>query len=304
MQAVPWQVVDLPTDHTLLDIAFTDTDPAHGWIVGDKSTLLESRDAGINWELRDLQNSTSDYFLTSISFSGAEGWIVGQPKVMLHTEDEGTQWSQILLSEKLPGDPLRIEALGPQRAELVTNIGAIYQTEDGGKTWKAMVDDAVGVFKNISRRQDGAYLGVSSRGSFYFLRPPGSRQWQPFNRDTSRRIQNMGFGPDGKAWKLNQGAEIAFTDQVESGEWDKPIRPGRALSFGYLSAAFQDDHNIWVVGGSALLLHSPDQGQTWEEARLGKIPANFYTIEFMSPDQGFILGQRGALLRYVSTGQD
>ncbi|MEO1133731.1 MAG: YCF48-related protein, partial [Cyanobacteria bacterium J06639_1] len=44
MRVVPWQVVETPTDRTLLDIAFTDSTPTHGWVVGDKGTLLETRD--------------------------------------------------------------------------------------------------------------------------------------------------------------------------------------------------------------------------------------------------------------------
>lgn len=55
-------------------------------------------------------------------------------------------------------------------------------------------------------------------------------------------------------------------------------------------------------GGGATLIHSPDGGKTWEQAKkLSNIPANFYSIEFFGPEQGFILGQRGTLLRYVSS---
>lgn len=300
MRAVPWQVVDLPVETTLLGIAFTDTDPDHGWLVGDKATLLETRDGGINWQTRQIEGSNPDYYLNSVSFSGDEGWVVGEPKVMLHTLDGGKNWSQIVLSSLLPGEPMMITALGPQMAELVTRLGAIYRTQDGGDNWKAQVDEAIGVLKNVSRRADGAYLGVSSRGSFYFYYEPETGQWTPFNRESSRRIQNMGFGPNSIAWKLNQGAEITLTEDITSGEWSKPIRPGRALSFGYLNAAYQDEQNIWVVGGSATLIHSADGGETWEKARkVSNVPANFYGITFPEPDRGFILGQRGALLRYT-----
>lgn len=300
MRAVPWQVVDLPVETTLLDIAFTETNPDHGWLVGDKATFLETCDGGINWQVRQIQGSGPEYYLSSVSFKGDEGWIAGEPKVMLHTMDGGQNWSQIVLSSQLPGEPMMITALGPNTAELVTRLGAIYRTTDGGITWKARVDQAIGVLKNVSRREDGAYLGVSSRGSFYFLFTPETGTWTPYNRESSRRIQNMGFGPDGIAWKLNQGAEITLSEDITSGEWSDPIRPGLALSFGYLGAAYQDEQNLWIVGGSATLIHSPDGGQTWEKARkVSNVPANFYSILFPEPERGFILGQRGTLLRYI-----
>jgi photosystem II stability/assembly factor-like uncharacterized protein len=46
MRVVPWEQVEVPTQNILLDIAFTGTTPSHGWLVGDKATLLESRDGG------------------------------------------------------------------------------------------------------------------------------------------------------------------------------------------------------------------------------------------------------------------
>ncbi len=303
MRAVPWQVVEMPTQNTLLAIDFLDTDPNHGWVVGDKGTLLETRDGGINWQLKEIELANPDYYLTSVSFYDNEGWIVGEPGVMLHSDNGGDTWSQIVLSDKLPGQPMRVTALGPASSEMVTTLGAIYRTQDVGLSWRAQVDNAIGALKNVSRDPaTGSYLGVSSRGSFYFLYQPEAGSWQPFNRDTSRRVQNMGFGPNGTAWKLNQGAEITLTEDVTTGEWSKPLRPGRATSFGYLGAAFQDEQNFWVVGGSATLIHSPDGGKTWEKARkVSNIPANFYSITFPEPKRGFILGQRGTLLRY--TGQ-
>lgn len=301
MTDVPWQVVEIPVRTTLLDIAFTDTTPSHGWIVGDKGTFLETSDSGITWQERVIAGSNPDYFLTSVSFNGSEGWIAGQPKVLLHTEDEGFNWTQILLSSKLPGEPLSVTALGPNQAELVTNVGAIYRTEDGGRNWRAQVEDAIGVVKNLSRNpENGDYLAVSSRGSYYYLYTPESQAWKPFQRESSRRIQNMGFGPHGIAWKLNQGAEITLSQDIATGEWERTLRPGLALSFGYLGAAYQDDNNLWVVGGGATVIHSPNGGQTWEQAqKLGNIPANFYVIKFSDPSKGFILGQNGALLRYT-----
>ncbi len=302
MQVVPWQQVEVPTQNILLDIAFSGTTPAHGWLVGDKATLLESHDGGLHWQVRELPSLEPEAYLASISFAGAEGWVAGQPKILLHTLNEGSDWASIRLNTQLPGEPILIQALGPGAAEMVTNVGAIYRTEDGGQTWHAQVEEPIGAIKNIARGPGGEYLAVSSRGSFYFLYTPESRAWKPYPRESSRRIQNMGFGPHGSAWKLNQGAEIAFTDDFTSGEWASPLRPGRALSFGYLNAAYQNDHDLWVVGGGATLIHSPDGGKTWEQAKkVSNIPANFYSIEFFGPDRGFILGQRGTLLRYVSS---
>jgi photosystem II stability/assembly factor-like uncharacterized protein len=142
----------VPTDANLQDVAFTDN-PQHGWLVGSNSTLLETKDAGKTWQPKNLELGDQNYLFSSINFVGQEGWIAGEPSILLHTLDGGNTWSRIPLSEKLPGNPSTIVAVGAQAAEMTTDVGAIYQTRDGGKTWKAMVQEAVGILRNIARSQ-------------------------------------------------------------------------------------------------------------------------------------------------------
>ena len=66
----------------LLDIAFSDSDPKHGFLTGTKQTLLETKDAGKTWEPRFIEAVDEEginYRYTSISFNGDEGWLVGKP---------------------------------------------------------------------------------------------------------------------------------------------------------------------------------------------------------------------------------
>lgn len=295
----PWEVVSLPTEETISDIAFTD-DPQHGWLVGKNATLLETKDGGNTWEPRTLNlGEGQNYSFYSISFSGQEGWVVGQPSILLHTTDGGKSWLRVPLSEKLPGAPYSIVALGDQSAEMTTDVGAIYRTTDGGKTWQAMVQEAVGVLRNISRSPDGKYVAVSSRGSFYSTWEPGQSAWQPHNRTSSRRLQNMGFGKDGRMWLLARGGSVQFSQPDSLEDWEDPITPEFATSWGLLDLAYRTPSEIWVSGGSGNLLVSFDGGQTWQKDKaVENVPSNFYRVIFLSPEQGFILGQNGTLLRY------
>ena len=299
----PWQTVSVPTDANLQDIAFTDN-RQHGWLVGSNSTLLETTDGGQTWKPRTLELEDQKYLFSSVSFSGQEGWLAGEPSILLHTTDRGKSWSRIPLSEKLPGNPNTIVALGSQSAEMTTDVGAIYKTTDGGKTWKAMVQEAVGVLRNIARSPDGKYLAVSAKGNFYSTWEPGQNAWLGHNRNSSRRVQNMGFGKDGRLWMLARGGQIQFTKPEKFDEWENADNPEVSASWGLLDLAYRTPEEIWVAGGSGNLLCSHDGGKTWQKDReVEDVPSNFYKIVFLTPEQGFIIGQRGILLKYQEPNQ-
>lgn len=63
--------------------------------------------------------------------------------------------------------------------------------------------------------------------------------------------------------------------------------------------AYRTPDEVWVGGGSGNLIVSQDGGKTWSKDReVESVPSNLDKIVFISPDKGFILGQRGNLLRY------
>jgi photosystem II stability/assembly factor-like uncharacterized protein len=293
----PWEIITLPTEANLSDLSFAET-PEHGWLVGGSSALLETNDGGRTWETRKLELD-QNYRFSSVSFKDQEGWVAGQPSILLHTTDAGKSWERVPLSEKLPGSPNTVLALGERSAEMTTDIGAIYRTINGGKTWQALVQGAVGVIRNISRSTDGKYVAVSSRGNFYSTWEPGQVAWEPHNRNSSRRLQNMGFTADGRLWEIERGGQVQFSSKDDPTVWEEPITPEFGTSWGLLDLAYRTPDEVWLSGGSGNLLLSLDGGKTWQKDKdVENVPSNLYKILFFGTKQGFVIGQRGTLLRY------
>ena len=294
----PWQAQNLDTDSNPLDVGFTDR--SHGFLVGSNRMIQETNDNGATWNERSLDLPEEENFrLISIDFNGDEGWIAGQPGLLMHTTDSGQNWTRLFLDTKLPGEPYLITALGKHSAELATNVGAVYATQDSGVTWEAKVSDAAGSVRDLRRREDGGYVSVSSLGNFYATWEPGDSVWQVHQRVSSQRLQSIGYQPDGQLWMLARGAQIRLNDEPGNlDSWSKAIIP-ITNGYGYMDMAWDADGAIWAGGGNGTLLVSRDGANSWEMDPVGdRQPSNFTRMVF-DRERAFVLGERGNLLRWV-----
>ena len=293
----PWQSQDLDTQANPLDIAFTD--PKHGFLVGSNRMIRETNDGGAHWNERSLDLPDEENFrLISIDFNGDEGWIAGEPGLLMHTDDGGQNWTRLFLDTKLPGEPYLITALSRHSAELATNVGAVYETNDDGGSWEAKVTDAAGAVRDLRRGVDGSYVSVSSLGNFYATWQPGDAVWKVHQRVSSQRLQSIGFQPDGKLWMVARGAQIRLNDEPgDLDSWSKAIIP-ITNGYGYMDMAWDENGAIWAGGGNGTLLVSQDGGDSWQIDPVGdRQPSNFTRLIF-DGDHSFVLGERGNLLRW------
>ena len=301
----PWQTIELENQANALDVDFLDD--KHGFLVGSNRLILETSDGGKTWEKRSLNLSSEENFrLLDIDFKGNEGWLIGQPSLVMHTIDAGKNWTRLSLGNKLPGQPFLITTIGENNAELATTAGAIYSTSNSGESWEAIVVDSSGSggIRDLRRTADGQYVSVSSLGNFFSTLDKGSNLWVAHQRASSKRVQSIGYSPDGNLWMLSRGAEIRFNDEnndVES--WTKPIIP-ILNGYNYLDMAWDPKGDIWAGGGNGTLIVSNDNGQSWQSDPIAsELPTNFIKIVFLDKDdlnekKGFILGERGYILRW------
>lgn len=318
-----WERVYLPIDPgvVLLDIAFVPDDPNHGFLLGTRQTILETKDGGNTWVPRSIPSAEDEdfnYRFNSISFKGKEGWIVGKPAILLYTSDAGESWERIPLSAQLPGDMVYIKATDEKSAEMVTDQGAIYVTSNRGFNWRAAVQETVsatlnrtvssgisgasyytGTFNTVNRSPDGRYVAVSSRGNFYLTWEPGQPFWQPHNRAVARRIQNMGWRADGGLWLLVRGGGLFLSKGTGITEDFEEI-PVQSRGFGILDVGYRSMEEAWAAGGSGVLLRTTNGGKSWTRDKAAdNIAANLYSVKFIDDKKGFVLGNDGVLLRYL-----
>ena len=103
---------------------------------------------------------------------------------------------------------------------------------------------------------------------------------------------------------LSRGAEIRFNEDSNDLEsWTKPIVP-ILNGYNYLDMGWDPEGNIWAGGGNGTLIVSKDNGKTWDSDPVASdLPTNYIKIQFLEKDElaskkGFILGERGYILRW------
>lgn len=329
----PWRQVEIGADATLFDLAFAADDPAHGFLVGTRGTVLETLDGGEKWLPRSFATVEADeelnYRFEVVTFLGDEGWVIGKPSLLLYTGDKGKSWERVALSPKLPGEPVSITALGKQRAEMTTNAGAVYLTENAGKNWKAQVKETIdatlnrtissgvtgasyftGSIISVLRDDTGGYLAVSSRGNFFLTWQPGNDFWVPHARDSSRRIQAMGFvrgDLNNGIWMSTRGGGLSVSDEKPDLTSTNILNFNKldikAGGYGILDVSFRPGTDeVWAALGGGSLLYSPNGGETWKRPNMPKINATIYKIKFFGKDTAFALGSSGVLLKYDPAG--
>ena len=305
-ESSPWRTIQFEDQANALDVDFIDD--KHGFLVGSNRLIMESNDGGETWEKRSLDITAEENFrLLDIDFKGSEGWLIGQPSLVMHTVDEGKNWTRLSLG-KLPGQPFLVTTIDEGVAQLATTSAAIYQTSNSGETWEAKVSDPSeqGGIRDLRRTSSGDYVSVSSLGNFFSTLDSDSNTWIAHQRASSKRVQSIGFNPEGNLWMLSRGAEIRFNgDNSDVENWSKPIIP-ILNGYNYLDMGWDPNGDIWAGGGNGTLIVSKDQGETWNsDPTASGLPTNYIKIVFLDKEgldnkKGFVLGERGYILKWNS----
>lgn len=220
------------------------------------SVVMESTDGGESW--RELLSLDGGFEIESITTAGSshEGLLIGTHSsgVIRYTEDAGLHESNSGLYGVWPYS-IELDRFRPNRI-LVAGDGGIYETLDGGNTWKRLLR----TYYMDLIRQDANNPPV--------LYASGSSMWR---------------SPDsGRTWQANPGI---FEDYEYAGDFASiPGRPGEVLASVYyseirnvggphrnMSGAGRRPQS--TGGGFVGMYKSLDYGRTWEA-----LPSDFYNV--------------------------
>jgi photosystem II stability/assembly factor-like uncharacterized protein len=271
-------------------------DDDHAWAVGSRGVIVELSDRGKSLTLIESGVQSALY---DLDFTDPQnGIVVGQNGTILKTTDGGKTWRRIKV--KLHMEDWQVapphffgvaRGSNPNNLWIVGPVGTILRSRDGGETWE-----------NIS------------------LPPPpdqiGGRYWDLTLNGVYFVNDNEGWivGEFGKIFHTTDGGDTwekqenvldlpKFTrpDLSEEEALRRRIPPLHLEDLYIFDVAFLNPKRGFVAAETGILLETSDGGQTWTNARTGRIdtllsvtavPKNGDSLAFASGVLGTIVRKR------------
>ena len=291
-----WRALPSPTTDDLAAVAFLDD--SHGFVVGDRGTLLETTDGGESWVATD---SGTGERLRSIAFAAAPnhqvGYIVGDNGTVLFSHDgAGQRWEDRSL--EIAKTLLDVSDAGLAGVDVdETGHGQLYDVLVGDPidsgipaTFQAVYAD--GLAAGI------ALDGETSHGVIYRLGATGSweRLW---------RHERDGYFFRAVAADEKTIVACGYPSSRFPGELVLVSRDG-----GERWAIFENEINraplhdcdfapsgaIFAVGDGGSIIRSDNGGETWSSSRVPVAGSGALNGVAAAGDRVFAVGDRGTIL--------
>lgn len=321
---------EMVADAELNDVFFLD--PDRGWAVGDRGAIWTTEDGGRSWRTQESPQACrweSVWFIDS-----KNGWIVGgwhhpgtlqSRGAVLRTRDGGQNWMPVpastlpVLHQVQFRDDQRGWAIGDPTALYPAGV---FQSDDGGRTWSPIAGSGAGSWLTgdfaAARETHATARGTSAAapgGASMRLRRSSPRTGIVAGRDgrvgvvsdegllevnveaaLGRHVRRLTTESGPGAWLVgDDGLVLRSSDAGLS--WSPPAGapPSGVAHADWWSVATYGAH-VWLVGDpGSCVLHSADQGATWELLRTGQnLPLR--SVSFLDANHGWATGALGTIL--------
>ncbi len=306
-----WEQLKVGLNKNLRAVHFLDKE--HGWIVGDKGTMLATSDGAKSWALLDTDTSAD---LRGVDFVDAErGWIVGGG------------------SKAVKGGSMFSRGRGGGMPGMTGSEPAVcLHTADGGKTWKPqrtgnmnftfwgvkMIDAENGwLIMGLGRGHPDGHWNRTSNGGKKWGMPPGEYMrpcralydadfvdkkngWCVGSPVRVRLMDGSGRQPTNKLYATKKGCVLHTSDGGETWEVQDPGNSRKTFLFG---VSFVNEKAGWVVGEKGQIYHTADAGKTWEKQESGT-DKSLRDVVFLNEKMGCTAGDEGTILTTTDGGKN
>jgi photosystem II stability/assembly factor-like uncharacterized protein len=290
--------------------------------VGLRGIIVYSDDQGKTWVQAQVPVSSD---LVALAFpSPKQGWAVGHGGIVLHTSDGGATWVKQLdgfqaaklaiayFESRAANDPAAARLLDDEKGlasegtqpflgvyfendqvgYVVGTFNRIFRTEDGGATWRPLMDwtdNPKGLhFNSVAGGGHGLYL-AGEQGIVWRLDEAKKRFVQVPTPYTGTLFGLVADGPALLAYGMRGSL---YRSEDEGHTWAKVDLNSLA---GITGAAVLPDHKIALATQAGALYVSQDQGKSFAPIKPDK-PMNYYGVHAAGQGRIALSGPDGVRL--------
>jgi photosystem II stability/assembly factor-like uncharacterized protein len=337
-----WQVIsELNPADRITWLGFIDRQ--NGWAETDLHNLLRSRDGGVTWQtiVNPCQPDSKQEHQSFRFLNASVGWAVcdldrsaGQQRSSLYrTQDSGDHWEKLAETPvdnkdqtpatATPGwlprvpypDPLSF--VDRYHGWLVGNLGSLFTTRDGGRTWLELKPEGLNSLyarPQFLDEKNGFILAGSGftndRGALLKTSDGGHTWTQIFPilypRKTSFLDPHTGFGVGSAA-----GSNQVYRTDDGGHSWNKVGALPKYVETER-QVQFVDAAHGWVMVNDCLpdeicnqlaLYRTADGGRSWERLSIGaNSNLSIKTMFFTSPTEGYLIDDSTGALVFSRDG--
>ncbi len=292
-----WETQSTPTGDVLNSVNFINSEC--GSVVGQNSTILRTNDGGENWFTQympstyNMQNALTgsnikDVFLTD----SVTGWIAYSKSNLLFSETAGAEWEVQPTGFTPVGSFSYLQFLDNQNGWAAAGSGEVAHTADGGETWVLQKSGDLAIHDmDFADANSGALVHLYNEAISFTLDGGNSWETDSLPKDITDNYFMYTISHIDSD-KILVGGEYGFLFQrtAESGcemvSNNLTVETQRGITF-------VPPNDIWVCGSYNNVMHSADNGLTWE---LQSIPTEIevlFDICFLDSNIGYACGATG-----------
>ncbi len=187
----------------------------------------------------------------------------------------------------------------------VGDLGRIFHTSDGAKTWERSNSGSSRSFVAITC-PDSAHLWATGQGGEIAQSTDGGKTWQMQKSGTTRHLLDIAFVTPQRGIAIGDFGTLLRTDDGGA-TWTKiplpedtklpadvaeVVAPGDVVLY---SVAFVDPEHVWIVGEFGVILASADGGLSWRPQQ-GPVETSLFGVSFADQQRGWAVGLESTLL--------
>lgn len=189
-----------------------------GFAVGESGTIFSMRDDRTMWK---KQTAPTRYLLGAGIFqSNTKAVIVGGGGNIFFSEDSGYSWNNAAINNTPKSRLNSVFFLTDKTGWTVGKDGKIFQTINGGKTWREQTSGVTGNLNDITFLDTREGYAVGDNGIILFSNTAGN-SWKAIESRTAHNLEKIYFNGN-IGWAIGYGGTILKYQKDKNAQQGRP----------------------------------------------------------------------------------